>query len=91
MRNGRSLADAFRASKFFPDVVTNLVEVGETTGSLVPMLHSAAEFFEEDANVRLARFIALIDPVLITMLATVVTLVLLAFYLPMLSLVGQVG
>ena len=91
VRNGRSLADAFRASKFFPEVVTNLVEVGETTGSLVPMLNSAAEFFEEDANVRLARFIALIDPVLIAMLATVVTLVLLAFYLPMLSLVGQVG
>ena len=91
VRMGRSLADAFRASGYFPEVVTNLVEVGETTGSLVPMFNSAAEFFEEEANVSLARFIALIDPVLIAMLATVVTLVLLAFYLPMLSLVGQVG
>ncbi len=91
VQNGNSLANGFRVSKFFPDVVTSLTEVGENTGSLVSMLNSASEFLESEASARLTRFTVLIDPVLIVILAAVVTLVLLAFYLPMLSLVGQVG
>ena len=91
VQNGRSLSDAFRTTDYFPVIVTNLIEIGETSGALVPMLNGVAEFYEEDANTRLASFIALIDPILIFVLATIVTVVLLAFYLPQFSLVGQIG
>jgi type IV pilus assembly protein PilC len=66
------------------------MEVGEGTGALPAMLESMAEFFEEDVNVDLSTLIALVDPIMIALIAIVVAFVLVAFYLPLFSLAGQV-
>ena len=68
-----------------------MIEVGESTGALPQMLNSVAEFFEEDVNVDLATLISLVDPIMIALIAIVVAFVLIAFYLPLFSLAGQVG
>jgi type IV pilus assembly protein PilC len=67
-----------------------MMEVGEGTGALPAMLESMAEFFEEDVNVDLSTLIALVDPIMIALIAIVVAFVLVAFYLPLFSLAGQV-
>jgi len=54
------------------------------------MLESLAEFFEEDVNIDLATLVALVDPLMIASIAIVVAFVLIAFYLPLFSLAGQV-
>jgi type IV pilus assembly protein PilC len=87
---GRTLSSGLRASGFFPSTALDMVEVGETTGALPTMLDSVAEFFEEDVNIDLSTLVALVDPVMIGVIAVVVAFVLIAFYLPLFSLAGQV-
>jgi type IV pilus assembly protein PilC len=55
------------------------------------MLESMAEFFEEDVNVDLGTLVSLVDPIMIALIAIIVAFVLVAFYLPLFSLAGQVG
>jgi type IV pilus assembly protein PilC len=86
---GRSLASALRMTGFFPDIALDMVEVGETTGALPGMLESVAEFFEEDVNIDLATLVALVDPLMLGAIASVVAFVLIAFYLPLFSLAAQ--
>jgi type IV pilus assembly protein PilC len=87
---GRSLSASLRLTGFFPAIALDMTEVGETTGALPGMLEALAEFFEEDVNIDLATLVALVDPVMIASIAVVVGFVLVAFYLPLFSLAGQV-
>jgi len=87
---GRSIASALRLTGFFPDIALDMVEVGETTGALPGMLESVAEFFEEDVNIDLATLVAFVDPVMLAAIASVVAFILIAFYLPLFSLAGQI-
>lgn len=87
---GGSLSASLRKSAFFPSIAIDMVEVGETTGALPAMLESLAEFFEEDVNIDLSTLVALVDPLMIAAIAVVVAFVLIAFYLPLFSLAGQV-
>lgn len=88
---GRSLHDSLRLSGFFPPIALDMIEVGETTGALPTMLEGLAEFFEEDVSIDLATLVALVDPLMIGAIAIVVAFVLIAFYLPLFSLAGQIG
>jgi type IV pilus assembly protein PilC len=87
---GRPLSSSLRMTGFFPPLALDMVEVGESTGALPSMLEAVAEFFEEDVNIDLSTLVALVDPVMIASIAVVVGFVLVAFYLPLFSLAGQV-
>lgn len=87
---GRPLSASLRMTGLFPSMALDMVEVGESTGALPAMLESVAEFFEEDVNVDLATLVALVDPIMIAFIAVIVGFVLVAFYLPLFSLAGQV-
>ena len=87
---GRPLSESLRMSGFFPPMALDMIEVGETTGALPIMLESVAEFFEEDVNIDLSTLVAMVDPIMIASIAIVVAFVLVAFYLPLFSLAGQV-
>ena len=76
---------------FFPPIALDMVEVGEATGALPAMLEGLAEFFEEDVSIDLATLVALVDPLMIGSIAIMVAFVLIAFYLPLFSLAGQIG
>jgi type IV pilus assembly protein PilC len=88
--SGRSLSSGLRLSGFFPPTALDMVEVGESTGALPTMLDGVAEFFEEDVNIDLSTLVAMVDPVMIGVIAMVVAFVLIAFYMPLFSLAGQV-
>lgn len=87
---GRSLSASLRQTGFFPPVALDMMEVGESTGAMSSMLEGLAEFFEEDVNIDLSTLVALIDPIMIAAIAIVVAFVLIAFYMPLFSLAGQV-
>lgn len=87
---GRPLSASLRMTGFFPPLALDMVEVGESTGALPSMLEAVAEFFEEDVNIDLSTLVALVDPIMIAAIAVVVGFVLVAFYLPLFSLAGQV-
>jgi type IV pilus assembly protein PilC len=87
---GRTFSSSLKMTGVFPFIVTDMAEVGETTGALPNMLEALADFFEEDVSIELGTLVALVDPIMIAAIAIIVAFVLIAFYLPLFSLAGQV-
>ena len=86
VREGRALAAAMDDSGAFPDVAIKMVEVGESTGALQEMLNSLADFFDEEIETNLGRFITLVEPILLIVMGLVIAGLLLALYLPLFNL-----
>jgi type IV pilus assembly protein PilC len=68
-----------RARGLFTDVAVKMVEVGESTGALQEMLNSLAEFYDEEIETEVARFITLIEPVILVVMGVVIAAVVLAW------------
>ena len=86
VREGKGLAVSLEATKVFPELSIEMIEVGESTGALPQMLNSVAEFFEEDVQTNLTAAMSLIEPLILIMMGLVVTTILIALYLPIFSL-----
>jgi type IV pilus assembly protein PilC len=91
VREGESFAASLRERAAFSDVAVKMVEVGESTGALQEMLNSLAEFFEEEIETEVARFITLIEPVILIIMGAVIALVVLALYMPLFELSSVVS
>ncbi len=90
VREGQPLSGSLRASKMFPPLALDMIEVGESTGALPAMLNSVAEFFEEDVNTRMQATLSLIEPAIMIVMGAVVAFVLIALYLPIFSLADTI-
>ena len=90
VREGQPLSASLRASKMFPPLALDMIEVGESTGALPAMLNSVAEFFEEDVNTRMQATLSLIEPAIMIVMGSVVAFVLIALYLPIFSLADTI-
>src|SRR5579863_6220012 len=86
VREGQSLARSLEEQKMFPELSVEMIEVGESTGALPAMLNSVAEFYEEDVQTALGAAMALIEPVILIIMAVFVGLVLISLYLPIFTL-----
>jgi type IV pilus assembly protein PilC len=86
VREGKGLAASLQATKVFPELAIEMIEVGESTGALPQMLNSVAEFFEEDVQTNLTAAMSLIEPAILIVMGLVVTTILIALYLPIFSL-----
>ncbi len=85
VREGQSLHASLAETKLFPEVALEMIEVGEATGALAPMLSSVAEFYEEEVNVRLQALVAVINPLILMFMALVIGFILISLYLPIFS------
>jgi type IV pilus assembly protein PilC len=86
VREGQSLSKSFEASPVVPELAIEMVQVGESTGSLSEMLRHVADFYDEEVNIKLNQLFTYIEPVLLVILATIVAFVLIALYLPIFNL-----
>ena len=86
VREARSLALAMQDSGAFPDVAIKMVEVGESTGALQEMLNSLADFYDEEIETNLGRFVTLVEPILLVIMGIIIASLLLALYLPLFNL-----
>lgn len=86
VREGQPLARSLEELKMFPELSVEMIEVGEATGSLPTMLNSVAEFYEEDLQTALGAAMALIEPVIMIIMAIFVLGVLVSLYLPIFTL-----
>ena len=91
VREGRSLAGAMSDSGAFPDVSIKMVEVGEQTGALQEMLNSLADFYDEEIETSLGRFITIIEPALLVIMGIVIAGLLLSLYMPLFQLSNALG
>jgi type IV pilus assembly protein PilC len=86
VREGQTLSKSLEQQKIFPDLAVEMLEVGESTGALPAMLNSVAEFYEEDVQTALGAAMALIEPILLIVMAVFVGGVLISLYLPIFTL-----
>jgi type IV pilus assembly protein PilC len=88
VREGRALAAAMADSGAFTDVAIKMVEVGESTGALQEMLNSLADFYDEEIDTNLGRFITLVEPILLVVMGIIIAGLLLSLYMPLFSMSG---
>jgi len=86
VREGQGLAPSLEEQKIFPELAVEMIEVGESTGALPAMLNSVAEFYEEDVQTALGAAMALIEPLILIVMAIFVGGVLISLYLPIFTL-----
>jgi type IV pilus assembly protein PilC len=86
VREGQGLAGSLEEQNIFPDLAVEMLEVGESTGALPAMLNSVAEFYEEDVQTALGAAMALIEPLILIVMAVFVGGVLISLYLPIFTL-----
>jgi type IV pilus assembly protein PilC len=91
VEEGKNLADPLRATEQFPPMVVQMIGVGEATGAMDTMLSKIAEFYEDEVDTAVAGMMKLIEPVLIAFLGVVIGGIVIAMYLPMFSLISQIG
>jgi type IV pilus assembly protein PilC len=89
VKEGRPLYASLAETGLVPDLALEMIEVGEASGALTPMLASLAEFYEEEVGNRLQRALSYIPIIILVVMAIVVGFIVISIYLPMFSL--QVG
>lgn len=85
VREGESLHSALSSSGVMPDMALDMIEVGESSGALAPMLNSVAEFYEDEVSLRLGTLVSLIEPILLVFMGILVAFILISLYLPIFS------
>src|SRR5256885_16908226 len=86
VREGQTLSKSLEEQGIFPDLAVEMIEVGESTGALPAMLNSVAEFYEEEVQTALGAAMALIEPMILVVMAIFVGGVLISLYLPIFTL-----
>lgn len=90
IREGKSLTTALESTGMMEGLTLEMVKVGEQTGALGDMLNAVAEFYDEDLDARMATLLALVEPVMLVLMAVVVAVMLLAFYLPLFEAINVI-
>ena len=91
VREGQGLAASLTARKVVPDVALKMIEVGESTGSLQDMLSSLADFYDEEVETSVGRFVTVIEPALLVIMGIVIAVLVLALYMPLFQLTNVVN
>ncbi|NLG35435.1 MAG: type II secretion system F family protein [Lentisphaerae bacterium] len=88
VKEGENMAPPIASSKVFPPMVVSMVEVGEETGALPDMLMKIADSYDDDVDNAVASMTSIIEPLLIIFLAVVVGTIVIALFMPLVSIIG---
>jgi type IV pilus assembly protein PilC len=91
IREGRTMAEPLAETGVFPAMVVQMIGVGEQTGALDQMLNKIADFYEEEVDVAVAAMTSLIEPIMMVLIGGIVGFLLIAMYMPIFDIAGQVG
>lgn len=88
--SGKSLSESFRKTRVFPGLMTEMMLMGEESGRLPSIMETLSAFYQEQVNQFLARFSALIDPILIVGIGSIIAVIVLSIFLPIFKM-SQIG
>jgi type IV pilus assembly protein PilC len=91
IERGETVSVPLRETGVFPPMVTQMINVGETTGALDAMLSKIADFYEEEVDTAVAGLLTLLEPVMIAFLGVIVGGIVIAMYLPMFDLISKLS
>jgi type IV pilus assembly protein PilC len=86
---GRTLSDSFKETGRFPFLLTQMVSVGEATGTLDEMLSKLADFYDEEVNSTVAAMLSVLEPIMMIFIGGLVGGIVISMYLPIFSLMQQ--
>ncbi len=87
IREGETMADPLRATKVCDSIVVNMIDVGEETGDLDKMLMKVADNYDNDVDVLVGSLISILEPVMVVVLGVIVGFIVIALFMPMISLI----
>jgi type IV pilus assembly protein PilC len=91
IERGETVSAPLAATKVFPSMVTQMINVGETTGALDAMLAKIADFYEEEVDTAVAGLMTLLEPIMISILGVIVGGIVISMYLPLFSLINKLA
>jgi len=91
VEEGKTISEPLGDTDVFPTMVVQMIAVGEQTGALDTMLSKIADFYEDEVDNAVAGLMKLLEPVLIAFLGVAIGGIVIAMYMPMFTLIGQVG
>ncbi|MDZ4082039.1 MAG: type II secretion system F family protein [Bdellovibrionales bacterium] len=87
---GKSLTVPLAKEKYIPQMVTQMIGVGEQTGAIDQMLNKVADFYEDEVDVAVAALTSVMEPLLMVFLGGIVAVMVIAMYLPIFNMAGSV-
>jgi len=91
VEGGKTIVEPLRDSGVFPNMVVQMIGVGEQTGALDQMLNKVGDFYEDEVDAAVAGLVKLLEPVMIFILGTIIGGIVIAMYLPMFTLINKIG
>ncbi len=91
VETGRTIVDPLRETGVFPNMVVQMIGVGEQTGALDAMLQKIADFYEDEVDAAVGDLLTAMEPMIILFLGVVVGGVVISMYLPLFSLIGKLA
>ncbi len=88
---GRTIVDPLRETGVFPNMVVQMIGVGEQTGALDAMLQKVADFYEDEVDAAVGDMLTAMEPMIILFLGVIVGGVVISLYLPLFSLIGKLA
>ncbi|HQQ39678.1 MAG TPA: type II secretion system F family protein [Bacilli bacterium] len=90
VKRGRRLAPSIEATKLFPSILTEMINVGEETGNIEDVLVATSSYFDELVESSISKAIASLEPVMIIAIGGIVAIVILSVLVPIISLMGSI-
>ncbi len=91
VEEGRTIVDPLRESGVFPNMVVQMIGVGEATGAMDAMLQKIADFYEDEVDAATKNLLTLMEPLLIGFLGVVVGGIVISLYLPLFTMIAKLS
>jgi len=91
VKEGETITAPLEASNVFPPMVISMVDVGEQTGALPEMLMKIADNYDDEVDNAVSAMTSLLEPIMIVILAVIVGSIVIALFLPLISLIDNLG
>jgi type IV pilus assembly protein PilC len=91
IEEGRTIVDPLRECGVFPNMVTQMIGVGEATGAMDSMLQKIADFYEEEVDAATKDMLAMLEPVIIGILGISVGGIVIALYMPLFAMIAKLA
>jgi type IV pilus assembly protein PilC len=90
VKEGATISEPLKDVHVFPDMVVQMIAVGEETGALDNMLQKVADFYEDEVSAAVKSLTSIIEPIMMLGVGTLVGLVVIAMYLPIFNMMNIV-
>jgi type IV pilus assembly protein PilC len=91
IEEGRTIVDPLRECGVFPNMVTQMIGVGEATGAMDSMLQKIADFYEDEVDAATKDMLAMLEPVIIGLLGVMIGGIVISLYMPLFSMIAKLA